>query len=147
MKECPICKQQLVEEDFTKTHSIFYTDGVLPICNDCITDYLKESDFSWRAVDKVCQWADIPFIVKEFERLRELNSDDKGWATGVLQRVLSTITGKSLSSMSRNLKLWSTGTTILSIKNCMVLTGASLMTRECCNRLGLPKLQRGAHCI
>ena len=88
VKECPICKQQLVEEDFTKTHSIFYPDGVLPICNDCITDYLKESDFSWRAVDKVCQWADIPFIVKEFERLRELNSDDKVW--GVYAKVFAT---------------------------------------------------------
>ena len=48
-KECPRCKQQQLEEDFTKTHSIFYPDGVLPICNDCITHYLKQNEFSWRA--------------------------------------------------------------------------------------------------
>ena len=30
-KECPRCKQQQLEEDFTKTHSIFYPDGVLAI--------------------------------------------------------------------------------------------------------------------
>lgn len=99
-KECPRCKQQQLEEDFTKTHSIFYPDGVLPICNDCITHYLKQNKFSWRAVDKVCQWADIPFIVKEFERLRDLNSDDTVW--GVYAKVFATEEYKNLGWDSYN---------------------------------------------
>lgn len=99
-KECPRCKQQQLEEDFTKTHSIFYPDGVLPICNDCITNYLKQNEFSWRAVDKVCQWADIPFIVKEFERLRDLNSDDTVW--GVYAKVFATEEYKNLGWDSYN---------------------------------------------
>ena len=37
--------------------------------------------FDWKFVDKVCQWADIPFIPKEWERLRELNSEETVWAS------------------------------------------------------------------
>ena len=37
--------------------------------------------FDWKFVDKICQWADIPFIPKEWERLRELNSEETVWAS------------------------------------------------------------------
>jgi len=47
----------------------------LPICNSCIETYLVDVDFSWREVDKLCQWADIPFVPREWERLREMNGD------------------------------------------------------------------------
>ena len=64
-KKCSKCGNILSTEDFTKTHSIFYPDGLLPICDGCANDYLKEHNFEWEAIDKLCQWADIPFIVKE----------------------------------------------------------------------------------
>lgn len=80
-KKCAKCQVELGEEDFARTHSKFYLDGFLPICNHCITDILRADDFKWETIDKVCQWADIPFIVKEWERLRDLNTDDTIWAT------------------------------------------------------------------
>lgn len=80
-KKCAKCQVELGEEDFARTHSQFYPDGFLPICNHCITDILRADDFKWETIDKVCQWADIPFIVKEWERLRDLNTDDTIWAT------------------------------------------------------------------
>lgn len=76
IKKCERCGGSYGPENFSKTNSFFFKDGYLPICNTCITDYLKENDFNWRAVDKVCQWSDIPFIPKEWERLREMNEDE-----------------------------------------------------------------------
>jgi hypothetical protein len=76
MKKCDRCGGSFGPENFAQTHSIFYKDGYLPICNSCITNYLKDNNFDWRAVDKVCQWADIPFIPKEWERLKEMNDEN-----------------------------------------------------------------------
>ena len=79
-KQCALCGMLLSTESFARSHSIFYKDGYIPICHDCATTYLKENDFSWEAIDKLCQWADIPFIVREWERLREINTDEAIWA-------------------------------------------------------------------
>ena len=76
LKECTKCSASLSAESFTKTKSIFYGDGVLPICNECIKEYLNEYDFDWEAVDKICQWADIPFVPKEWEKVRNSNGDE-----------------------------------------------------------------------
>lgn len=79
-KKCAKCNALLSIEDFAYSHSIFYADHHIPICHGCVTDYLRETDFSWEAIDKLCQWADIPFIVREWTRLRELNNDDTIWS-------------------------------------------------------------------
>lgn len=76
LKQCNRCGGTLSSDAFAPTKSIFYSDGALPICNSCITDYLVEVDFDWERVDKVCQWADIPFVPREWERLREMNGDN-----------------------------------------------------------------------
>ena len=77
-KKCQRCGGEFGEENFTQTNSYFF-NGSLPICNGCITDFLKEADFDWRAVDKVCQWADLPWVPKEWERLKEMNSEENIW--------------------------------------------------------------------
>ena len=76
IKQCNKCGGALSPDAFAPTKSIFYADGALPICNSCIADYLEARDFDWEAVNKVCQWADIPFVPKEWERLHELNGND-----------------------------------------------------------------------
>lgn len=73
-KKCTHCNSILSTESFARSHSIFYPDGFLPICNSCIDQYLNERDYSWEAIDKLCQWSDIPFIVKEWTRIADLNS-------------------------------------------------------------------------
>lgn len=80
-RTCARCHRDLLENDFARTHSIFYPEGFLPLCDDCVTDWLRQHDFSWEAIDKVCQWADIPFIVKEWERLSALNSEATIWSS------------------------------------------------------------------
>lgn len=81
LKKCAQCGVGSGAESFSQTHSIFYPDGYLPICNSCITEYLEKNDFGWKFVDKVCQWADIPFIVKEWERLSEQNAPENRFST------------------------------------------------------------------
>lgn len=73
VKTCNRCGGSFGPESYTVTKSYFYTDGFLPICNDCIEKYLIDRNFGWDAVDKICQYADIPFVPAEFERLHEIN--------------------------------------------------------------------------
>ena len=35
--------------------------------------YLVEEEFNWRAVNKICQYSDIPFVPAEFEKLHQIN--------------------------------------------------------------------------
>ena len=76
VKTCSICGGTFGPEGFIKTKSLFYPDGYLPMCADCIKQLLVERNFDWDLVDKLCRYADIPFIPAEFERLHESNGDN-----------------------------------------------------------------------
>lgn len=73
VKKCSTCGGNFGPESFIKTKSFFYPDGYLPMCADCIEKLLIENDFNWEFVDKLCRYADVPFIPAEFERLHESN--------------------------------------------------------------------------
>lgn len=73
LKKCTVCGQSFGPESFAPTKSIFYPDGALPICNDCLESYLEDTGCSWDAVDKICQYADIPFIPSEWEKIHSMN--------------------------------------------------------------------------
>ena len=76
VKTWSICGGTFGPEGFIKTKSLFYPDGYLPMCADCIKQLLIEHNFDWDLVDKLCRYADIPFIPAEFERLHESNGDN-----------------------------------------------------------------------
>ena len=73
LKQCAKCGASQTPDAFAPTKSVFYNDGSLPICNSCVEDYLDQHDFDWKYVNKLCQWADIPFVPREWERLFEMN--------------------------------------------------------------------------
>ena len=74
LKDCVHCGGSFGEEGFAPTKSIFYPDGVIPICNDCIDKLIAANDGTWQFVDKLCQMADIPFIPKEWQSIVEMNA-------------------------------------------------------------------------
>ena len=73
LKTCTRCGQAFGVEGFAPTKSFFYPDGTLPTCNDCMDRELAAHDWDWNYVDKMCQMADIPFVPREWERLREMS--------------------------------------------------------------------------
>ena len=78
-KTCASCGESFPEDDFCYSHSIFYPDHRIPICNTCANKYLKLHNYEWETIDKLCQWADIPWIVREWDRLKELNGEENTW--------------------------------------------------------------------
>lgn len=73
LKACTRCAGSFGPEGFAPTKSIFYPDGVIPVCNDCIDALINEHGADWQFIDKICQMADIPFVPKEWERISEMN--------------------------------------------------------------------------
>ena len=73
LKDCAHCAGSFGTEGFAPTRSLFYPEGVIPICNDCIDKMIEAELGNWAFVDKLCQMADIPFIPKEWENISEMN--------------------------------------------------------------------------
>lgn len=76
LRQCNRCGTTFGPENFAPTKSIFYPDGVIPICNDCVDAWLASQNNDWAAVDKICQLADIPFVPAEWTRLSELDNNN-----------------------------------------------------------------------
>ena len=76
LKTCINCHQSFGAEGFAPTNSIFYPDGTIPICADCIDKLIQQHEGDWAFVDKLCQWADIPFVPKEWTKLAEMSEQN-----------------------------------------------------------------------
>ena len=72
-KPCACCGQSYGEEGFAPTKSLFFPDGTITLCNDCIDGAIAKNDWDWGFINKLCQMADIPFVPKEWERLRNMS--------------------------------------------------------------------------
>lgn len=73
LKTCVRCGQMFGEEGFAPTKSLFFPDGTISLCNDCIDSDLAAHEWDWQYIDKLCQMADVPFVPREWERLKEMN--------------------------------------------------------------------------
>lgn len=74
LKDCVRCGSTFGPESYIKLQNIFYPDGYLPFCNDCVDKYLYEvEDEQWSRVDKLCQMIDIPFIPFRWVEIYEMN--------------------------------------------------------------------------
>lgn len=75
LKECGCCGGTLSPSAFSKTGSPFFSDNRLNICDDCIEKMIKEHDGDLSFIDKLCQWADYPFLVNEWVKLYSTNKE------------------------------------------------------------------------
>lgn len=67
MRVCDKCGRSFGSSGFLPTNCPFFQDSVLSICRYCLTKEIKEKEkekpnSSWTFVNKIMQWADIPFI-------------------------------------------------------------------------------------
>ena len=76
LKQCIWCGQTFGAEGFAPTKSTFYPDRTIPVCNDCIDKEIAQHEGDWGYIDKLCQWADIPFVPKEWERLSSISTSE-----------------------------------------------------------------------
>lgn len=73
---CTHCRQEKPESSFTPTRSPFYLNGRVPMCVDCINNWLTKHDWNWKYVDKLCQYINVPFIPKEWEKIKSITPKD-----------------------------------------------------------------------
>lgn len=68
MRQCPNCGELRSSSDYLPTSSPFFIDGYLTICTECLIDMFDSAD-DWNALDRICQWADWPFLPEEWTKL------------------------------------------------------------------------------
>lgn len=75
-KNCALCSKLKLKQEFVPAgeNSLFATDGISSLCYDCAIEKVQFEDLN--AVDKMCQYLDIPFLAEEWIRLNK-NSEDK----------------------------------------------------------------------
>lgn len=80
---CQRCGEEKTTASYIAINSVIH-GNVLPICRKCIAEIIeenkdKEKNATWNIADKLCQWADIPFIPEQWEKIYQ---GDKGGAFG-----------------------------------------------------------------
>lgn len=76
-KICYKCKNEKTTSHYIAVNSPLF-NGSLPICRECLAKMISNAseDERWNVVDKICQWADVPFIPGEWEKIYQSNGKD-----------------------------------------------------------------------
>lgn len=77
LKKCQYCGEEKTTANYIACKSLIHK-GSLPICRSCISKIIAAAPRgeNWNIVDKLCQWADIPFIPDEWEKIYEGNGNE-----------------------------------------------------------------------
>ena len=77
-KQCCYCARTKPLSDFCKVRSKFFPGGLLNICNSCLDLMIRSTkpEERWDKVNKICQWADIPFLPQEWEKVYSGNENN-----------------------------------------------------------------------
>lgn len=77
LKKCTKCGEEKTPANFIGVNSPFH-NGSLPICRQCLAKMIQDAprDENWNFVDKLCQWADVPFVPEQWAKIYEGNSKD-----------------------------------------------------------------------
>lgn len=77
LKKCMKCGEEKTPANFIGVNSPLH-NGSLPICRQCLAKMIQDApwDENWNFVDKLCQWADVPFVPEQWAKIYEGNSKD-----------------------------------------------------------------------
>ena len=71
-KKCVCCGQLKDSFAYLRTKSFMYPTGYVDVCVDCLGKRIETGEkevYDWNAMDKICQFLDIPFEPKKFVEL------------------------------------------------------------------------------
>ena len=77
-KKCQRCGEEKSTANYIAVKSIIH-NGSLPICRSCLNKLIKDAEKNndeWNMVDKICQWADIPFVPEEWQKVKSGDGTD-----------------------------------------------------------------------
>ena len=76
-KICQKCGEEKSTAQYIACKSIIH-GGSLPICRDCLSKIIAAAppEENWNTVDKLCQWADIPFVPDEWAKIYKGHGKD-----------------------------------------------------------------------
>lgn len=76
-KKCQKCGEEKSTAHYIASNSIIH-DGSLPICRECLSKIIAAApdDQNWNTVDKLCQWADIPFVPDQWAKIYKGHGKD-----------------------------------------------------------------------
>lgn len=99
-KICTKCKDEKTTAHFIAVNSPLHS-GSLPICRECLAKMISAApeEERWNVIDKICQWADVPFLPGEWEKLYQANGKD---TLGVYIAIFRTEQYKTLDWMMYN---------------------------------------------
>lgn len=76
---CQRCGEEKTTANYIGVNSIIH-GGTLPICRQCIATQIQEEEKkgngTWNIADKFCQWADIPFVPEEWDKIYQGNKKE-----------------------------------------------------------------------
>ena len=77
LKKCQLCGEEKSIANYIANKSMIH-QGSLPICRSCIAKMIDDAppDQKWNVADKLCQWADIPFIPEVWEKIYKGHGKD-----------------------------------------------------------------------
>lgn len=77
LKRCQRCGEEKSTANYISCNSIVH-NGSLPICRSCIAKIIDDApaDQKWNTADKLCQWADIPFVPEQWEKIYKGHGKD-----------------------------------------------------------------------
>lgn len=99
-KICTKCKDEKTTAHFIAVNSPLHS-GSLPVCRECLAKMISSAPEKerWNVIDKICQWADVPFLPGEWEKLYQANGKD---TLGVYIAIFRTEQYKTLDWMTYN---------------------------------------------
>lgn len=73
LKECEMCHKDFSAQNYIAVKNPLFPSGYLPICKFCIEELVRSRQDNWNIVNKLCQWADVPFEIDKWEEIYETN--------------------------------------------------------------------------
>lgn len=73
LKECEMCHKDFAPQNYIEVKSPLFPSGYLPICKFCIEQLVRSQQENWAIINKLCQWADVPFEIEKWEELYQDN--------------------------------------------------------------------------